>query len=93
MKGLEGITNQFWKEVICTYIDSKATLTQTEINSSNFRSQLIFNNSLITYKSGILFFQTWIDKGIEQLKQIIHPTENRLLTPNEIHNMFGIKLM
>ena len=91
VKSLERIDNHFWKEVVSHYIESKDVLTHENITTTNFHDQLIFNNSLITYKGKTLFFQPWIDKGIEKIRQIVHPNENRILTLNEMQGLLDTK--
>lgn len=89
MKGIDRIENEFWKEVVCNYVESKTLYTHEMTNTTNFQNQLLFNNSLITYKHKTLFFHTWTDKGIEQIKHIVHQNENRLLTLEELQEMIG----
>ena len=86
LKGLDRIENSFWKEVIRTYVDNKTMIELNEVTETNFLNQMIFNNRLITYKNKMLFFQNWQRQGIEKLKHIIHPTENRLLSLDEMQN-------
>ena len=89
MKGLERIENAFWKEVIRNYVEIKTVLKHEDINSANFQNLPIFNNSLVTYKNKTLFFHTWIDKGVEQIKQVMHPNENRMLILDGLQDLLN----
>ena len=87
----EKIDNQFWKEVLMVYLDNKKNTTIEETNSSNFRKHILYCNNLIKYKNKVLYFPKWKDKGIVHMKDIIHPTERRLLTLDEIENLLGYR--
>ena len=41
------------------------------------------------FKNKPLYFQQWNNKGIEQMKDIIHTEENRLLKSEEITRKLG----
>ena len=84
---IERIDNDFWKEVLKAYLQFKTPIHLEHVSKSNFHSQLLFNNDLIKYKNKTIFFPNWQKKGIEKIKDIIHPTENRLLTLTEISNI------
>ena len=80
--GIDQISNinNFWKEVWTTYVNRKRLTKQAEVNETKFGLQNLFNNHLVKYKNRITFFQQWIRQGLVQVKDIIHPNNNRLLT-------------
>ena len=43
----------------------------------------------MTYKGKVLFFPKWQNKGIETIKDVIHPDEKRLLSFLEIRALLG----
>ena len=88
-KGLESIDNEFWKEVILTYLDNKTQTSLEDINQSNVMSQILFCNDLIRYKGKVLYFKRWKEKGIQYMKDIIHTTEKRILNVREINTLLG----
>ena len=49
-KGLDKIRNDFWKAVLCTYLDTGKLTTENEINSENVYFQQLWNNSLMMMK-------------------------------------------
>ena len=83
-KAVNRIQNDFWKDVLITYLTNKTLTTQDEINERNFHKQLLFNNTLIQYKTQVLFFPTWKRQGLERVRDIIHVQEKRLLSLEEI---------
>ena len=89
LRSLDNIQNNFWEDVIRTYLNNKEPLKAEDINSSNFRELPLFYNDLITYKRKVLYFPRWKIKGIEYVKDMIHPTEKRLLTHIEIERIIG----
>ena len=89
VNGLDKIDNDFWTEVLKTFLDSKAIIRLEEVFQNNYQNQHIFNNELIKYKQKTLFFQKWQSKDIYQIKDIMHCTENRLLSLNEIIDKVG----
>ena len=89
LKNIGSIENEFWTDIISTYLDNKNTQKISDIHNGNFHSQLLFNNVLIKYKNNVLFFQDWYRNGIERMKDIIHREENRLLSLSELQNLIG----
>ena len=85
LKGIDRLDNGFWKEVLKTYLDSKTLIKLEEISRNNYLNQLLFNNDLIKYKGKTLFFQNWQSAGVDQIRDIVHPSENRLLLLDEIN--------
>ena len=81
---IEKINNDFWKQVWTTYLNKKSLITETEVSETNFGMQQLFNNSLVKYKNKVVFFRHWINQGITQVKDIIHPNYNRLMTRDEV---------
>ena len=47
---LELIQNDFWQEVVATYLDNKSNTELEQINHTNFKKQYLFSNDLIRYK-------------------------------------------
>ena len=84
VKGLDIIRNDFWKAVLCTYLDTGKLTTENEINSENVYFQQLWNNSLIQYKHNLLFYPEWKRQGIEYIKDITKDNEKRLLTLEEM---------
>ena len=60
-----------------------------DFTEKGFRLQPLFNNSLVKYRGNILFYKNWVEKGIESVKDIIHPNENRILSLQELQNNIG----
>ena len=89
MTYFELIQNKFWQEVLATYLDNKNNIELQQINQTNFKTQHLFNNDLIRYKGKILFFLKWRNKGIEMIKDVIHPKDKRLLSLAEIITVIG----
>ena len=86
-KRLETIQNDFWKNVLVTFLNCKILLTANDINIHNFFNQSLFNNQLILYKRNVLYFASWKRSGLEKVKDIINMDENRLLSMEEIQNL------
>ena len=89
LKQIDLINNEFWENALCTYFNNKTILGQTEVSNDSFHSQLLFNNQCIKYKSQVLFFKDWQQKGVEQIKDIINSKENRLLSLQEMQEKIG----
>ena len=87
LKGIENIKSDFWKKVICTYLENKTMDTFENININTFQNQLLWNNSLVLYKHKTLFFPEWKNKNIERIKDIVNVNESRLLTVEELQNI------
>ena len=86
---LELIQNGFWQEVVATNLDNKSNTKLKQVNHTNFKTQHLFSNDLIRYKGKVLFFPKWRNKGIETIKDVIHPDEKRLLSLVEIGAPLG----
>ena len=65
VKGVDQIESGFWKTVLCTFLDAGKLTTEDEIDSENFQSQHLWNNSLIQYKHNLLFYLEWKRQRIE----------------------------
>ena len=91
IKNINDIQNDFWKQVIMTYADHKISGNVKAVTPDNFQDQLLFYNDFIQYKGKHLYFQKWKEKRIEYVKDIIHATENRLLTLEEIETLLGYR--
>ena len=89
MTHFELIQNEFWQEVLATYLDNKSNMELKQVNRTNFKMQHVFNNDLIRYKGNILFFPKWRNKGIEMIKDVIHPKDKRFLSLAEIITLIG----
>ena len=86
-KQVETIQNEFWKNILITFLNCKSLITSNDINTQNFSNQLLFNNQLIMYKRNVLYFANWKRCGLEKVKDIINTNENRLLSLEEIQNV------
>ena len=68
-KGIDLITNSFWKRILCTWLDRKHLLNSSDdeihINSC------LFNNSLITYKNETIFIPRCCKKSIVNISDVI----------------------
>ena len=89
IKCFNTLQNDFWKEVITTYLDNKSRVTLEEVNCNNFLNQMLFNNNLITYKKKVLFFPKWQKRGLEQVKDVINFRGKRMLSLEEIQTSTG----
>ena len=89
IKVLTEIENEFWKEILVTYLENKTLQKMDDVNCENYTNQMLFNNGLIMFKNKPLHFQHWIDKGIVYLKDIIHSQEKRIHSLEEIERMMG----
>jgi hypothetical protein len=87
VKGLERITNVFWKEALCSYLNVKLQTDTNDVNINNFPCQQLFNNKLILYKGKVLFFSKWLVNGISHVKDLISEQENRLHSLAEVQAM------
>ena len=89
--GLNKVDNIFWKQIWITYADNKNLINMTEIDNKNYRMQPLFNNSLVKYRNKIVHFETWIKqyRPIQQVRDLIHTNENRLLSMEEVVNLVG----
>ena len=85
----ERIENEFWEQVLITYLENKKNIDTEETSSCNFKEQLLYFNNMIKYKNKVLYFPKWKEKGIEYMNDIIHPTERRILSLTEIENLLG----
>ena len=75
--------------VVCTVLDHKTLHKNDEINEASVLGEMIFNNNCVKYKEKTLFLFRWVHKGIERIKHIVHNTEKRLLTLDEIQSKIG----
>lgn len=91
-KCIHVIRNEFWERVLIEYLNNKTLVEKEEIIASDIGNQIIFNNKVIQYKGRTLYFKNWKDKGIELLKDVMHVTEKRLLTLEEIKLLVGRNL-
>ena len=87
LQGISKIKNEFWKRALSTYLNCKQEDTFENVQKQNFKDQLIWNNSLLKYKSNTLFFPRWKHAGIESVNDLINENENRLFSLTEIQNM------
>ena len=81
------IQNDLWKDILETHIDNKNTVLLDEVTQNNVHIQMLFNNSLVTYRGKVLFFRKWVESGLEQIKDTLHANENRLLTLEEVQGL------
>ena len=79
-KGLNKISSYFWKTVLKTWLDSNV---QTE----DFLSNLLWNNRHVKYQGRVLFFSEWIKGGILKTNDMQGP--NDLLSFNEVVSKIG----
>ena len=86
---LEVIQTGFWQEVVATYLDNKNNNKLEQVNHISFKTQHLFSNDLMRYKGKAHFFPKWQNKGIETIKDVIHPDEKRLLSLAEIRAPLG----
>ena len=78
-----------WQDVVATYLEKKSNTKLEQLNHTNFKTQCLFSNDLIGYKGTVLFFTKWRNKGIETMKDVIHPNVKRLLSLAETRALLG----
>lgn len=91
-KNLHSIQNDFWKKVVMDFLDNNTLVEIAETEDTTILNHMIFNNKCILYKGNTLYFKNWKQKGIEQIKDIVHLNEKRLLTIEEIKILIGNNL-
>ena len=87
---INDLENDFWKEVMITYLNNKK-VSEVEVNQSNILDQPLFYNDHIRFKGKTLYFTKWKEKGIEYIKHVVNTKEKRLLTLAEIESLLGHK--
>ena len=61
----------FYIQILVAFNECKKTQTLDKITSSKLLQQPLWNNSLLLYKGQSLFFKTWINSGVLNLKDVI----------------------
>jgi len=85
-KMLHLIKNEFWRNVLTSYLKNKTIINSENVTEFNFYEQMLFNNNLNCYKKQTLLFSKCINNGIEKVKDLINTQERRLLTVEEVQN-------
>ena len=86
LDSIKGIRNEFWKKALWIYLENKALTQKSEVTANNFLNQLLWNNMLVKYKNQTLFLETWKKNGIERIRDIVSPSENRILLLEEVQD-------
>ena len=63
--GLECVTSHFGKTVLKTWIDSNGDVPNESPSTA------LWNNKYVVYNGRVLFFKTWISRGITSVNDIV----------------------
>ena len=62
-QGLHHIKSLFWRNVLCSWLDSKGVITYDDIPTTEIYNQIIWNNDIIRFKGNVIMWKSWISGG------------------------------
>ena len=79
--------SRFWSDLFSCYLINKCNILQEEDSPSSIFNEGLFNNEKITYKSKMLFYQSWIKAGVRNVRHITNGVNFKSYC--EISNIVG----
>ena len=88
-KGINLVRNDFWKAVLKSWLDNLKELNEHISNNTEFKSQILWNNTHLVHRNNTLFFKDWIEAGITKISDM--EINGNIETLDNIYRKVGYK--